>query len=211
MIDMIRREPAAATDTSWFKSSYSNAASACVEARVRRGRRTGPGLQESRARPDPRRDHHRVGRLPRRTVQPPLTAARGIRSSYPWSGVSCIDQLMCSRTGRHWALVRWWLARPSSVGRNCPDSCWCAHSATSSRRPRSAGATALGGSRHRGRVRSSDSAVSRSTGDTSDGFRRTRLVYHHLDGILIAQCSKPADYKNSGRGRSDWLPLVTLT
>ena len=64
---------------------------------------------------------------------------------------------------------------------------------------------------HRGRVRSSDSAVSRSTGDTSDGFRRTRLVYHHLDGILIAQCSKPADYKNSGRGRSDWLPLVTLT
>ena len=33
MIDMIRREPAAATDTSWFKSSYSNAASACVEAR----------------------------------------------------------------------------------------------------------------------------------------------------------------------------------
>ena len=34
MIDMIRREPAAATDTSWFKSSYSNAASACVEVRL---------------------------------------------------------------------------------------------------------------------------------------------------------------------------------
>jgi len=60
-------------------------------------------------------------------------------------------------------------------------------------------------------VRSSDSAVSRSTGDTSDGFRHTRLVYHHLDGILIAQCSKPADYKNSGTGRSGWLPLVRLT
>jgi len=33
MIDMTCREPAAASDTSWFKSSYSNAASACVEVR----------------------------------------------------------------------------------------------------------------------------------------------------------------------------------
>ena len=33
MIDMTCREPAPATDTSWFKSSYSNAASACVEVR----------------------------------------------------------------------------------------------------------------------------------------------------------------------------------
>ena len=30
---MTRREPAAATDASWFKSSYSNAASTCVEVR----------------------------------------------------------------------------------------------------------------------------------------------------------------------------------
>ncbi len=37
MIDMIRREPAAATDTSWFKSSYSNAAATCVEVRFSGG------------------------------------------------------------------------------------------------------------------------------------------------------------------------------
>ncbi len=32
MIDMTRK-PAAVTDTSWFKSSYSNAAATCVEVR----------------------------------------------------------------------------------------------------------------------------------------------------------------------------------